>query len=390
MNSDKFGKKIRGVNLGGWLLLEKWMTPSLFKGLQATDETRWCLELGKEEATKQLKKHWESFITEEDFKWLSQVGINAVRIPVAFWLFGPPYPDHKIYEGKEPFVEGGDKYLDRAFEWAKKYGIYIVLDLHAAPGCQNGFDNGGMQGVIDWHTKEEYIQFSLEFLEKLAKRYGQHPNLIGIETLNEPHGYKIPNPLDILKSYNREAYKRIRKHCDKHEVAVIFHDAFLPHTNYRGDFQEPEYTNVIYDTHCYQVFGEHYKNWDIYGHIQEAAINRKNQVDKIITELNLWVCVGEWSLGFPPPIDPNRPVVDPNIFSIWNQQGPNGYVRQDMDEFQKNVAYRAYGAAQLASFERCLSWFFWSYKIEETETEARASWSFRDCVERGWLPDKYN
>jgi glucan 1,3-beta-glucosidase len=43
---NKFGKKLRGVNLGGWLVLEKWMTPSMFDGLQATDETSYCVELG--------------------------------------------------------------------------------------------------------------------------------------------------------------------------------------------------------------------------------------------------------------------------------------------------------------------------------------------------------
>jgi len=43
---NKFGKKLRGVNLDGWLVLEKWMTPSMFDGLQATDETSYCVELG--------------------------------------------------------------------------------------------------------------------------------------------------------------------------------------------------------------------------------------------------------------------------------------------------------------------------------------------------------
>ncbi len=280
MTSDKFGKKIRGVNLGGWLLLERWMTPSLFKEPNATDETTWCVELGKEEATKRLQEHWKSFITEGDFQWLSDKGINAVRIPVAFWLFGEDseYPYHPNYgENKYPFVEGGVDYLDKAFEWAQRYGIYIVLDLHAAPGCQNGFDNGGMKGVLDWHKKKEYIEFSLKFLERLAERYGQHPSLIGIETLNEPHGYEIPNALDILKPYNREAYTKIRKHCDKHEVAVVFHDAFLDHTNYHGDFREPEYTNVIFDIHRYQSFLQLDIDLDIYGHIQKAAIDWKSQ-----------------------------------------------------------------------------------------------------------------
>ncbi|MGZ8190099.1 MAG: hypothetical protein ACXWTS_02595 [Methylococcaceae bacterium] len=81
----KFGKKLRGVNLGGWLVLEKWITPSVFEGLQAKDETSYCVELGSE-AQVRLKQHWDTFITREDFAWLAKTGINAVRLPVGHWL----------------------------------------------------------------------------------------------------------------------------------------------------------------------------------------------------------------------------------------------------------------------------------------------------------------
>lgn len=125
--------KLRGVNLGGWLVLEKWMTPSVFEGLQATDETTWCAELGAA-ATQRLQQHWNTFITREDFVWLHERGINAVRIPVGHWIFGADYPYHRSYgEHRYPFVEGGLAVLDRAFAWAKELGLKIVLDLHAAP-----------------------------------------------------------------------------------------------------------------------------------------------------------------------------------------------------------------------------------------------------------------
>lgn len=55
---NKYGKKLRGVNLGGWLVLEKWMTPSVFEGLEAVDETTYCVELGGR-AEQALKKHWD-------------------------------------------------------------------------------------------------------------------------------------------------------------------------------------------------------------------------------------------------------------------------------------------------------------------------------------------
>ncbi len=66
MTSDLQPGRLRGVNLGGWLVLEKWMKPSLFQGLAATDKTSWCAELGPE-AGPRLRAHWDSWITRADF-----------------------------------------------------------------------------------------------------------------------------------------------------------------------------------------------------------------------------------------------------------------------------------------------------------------------------------
>ena len=78
---------IRGVNLGGWLLLERWITPSVFGDSQARDEFSLCSELGAEAASV-LKIHRDNFITEADFAWIANHGLNAVRLPVGYWVFG--------------------------------------------------------------------------------------------------------------------------------------------------------------------------------------------------------------------------------------------------------------------------------------------------------------
>ena len=70
---------LRGVNLGGWLVLEKWMTPSLFAGTEAIDEYTFMQTPG---AVEKIDQHRRSFITEADFKWLRKHGVNAIRIPV--------------------------------------------------------------------------------------------------------------------------------------------------------------------------------------------------------------------------------------------------------------------------------------------------------------------
>ncbi len=362
------GKKIRGVNLGGWLVLEKWMTPSVFEGLQAKDETSYCVELGAN-AAPALKQHWDSFITRDDFVWLAEVGINALRIPVGHWIFGAGYPYHRSYgEVEFPFVEGGIDVLDSAFDWAEQLGLLIVLDLHAAPGCQNGFDNGGIQDVCEWHTQPEYIDYALLILERLAERYHARSALHAIEVLNEPH-WDIDTAL--LKKYTTEAYQRIRKYCQPENVAVVYHDGFRSFRDYAGFLAEPEFSNVVLDIHRYQCFVSEDIDTDIYGHIEKAAIGWKNEADEIINELG-WAYVGEWSLG-----------LDLRMVSLW-AEGSFNHALQEMDNFQLDIAHRAYAAAQLLSFEKYLGWFFWSYK-----TETATAWSFRDCVEKGWLPRRF-
>lgn len=171
--------KIRGVNLGNWLVLEKWMSPALFEGTKAEDEDALCRELPRQELIERLTAHRGSYITREDFIYISERGLNMVRIPVPHFIFG----DDPVY--CEPYVPCIE-YLDRAFDWAGETGLQILIDLHTAPESQNGFDNGGICGVCKWAQSPERIDRVLKVLGMLAERYKSHPALWGIQLLNEP------------------------------------------------------------------------------------------------------------------------------------------------------------------------------------------------------------
>jgi glucan 1,3-beta-glucosidase len=367
--SDRASVHLRGVNLGGWLVLEKWMTPSIFAGLAATDETTWCAELGRA-APARLRAHWASFITREDFAWLAGVGINALRIPLGHWIFGPPYPYHRAYGSEpQPFVSGGIEVLDWAIGWAEEFGLRVVLDLHAAPGCQNGFDNGGIKDVCEWHTREEYLVHSVEVIGRLAERYRASPALHAIELLNEP---RWDVPTDLLTGYYERAYAAIRVHCRPEDVAVVFHDGFRSHHEYLGRLQPPAFRNVMFDVHRYQCFDRADLDLDIAGHVHKAGVLWRDEAEQIQHELALPAIAGEWSLG-----------LDLKVVSLW-ANGPFNHALERLDAFQEDAAYRAYAAAQLLAFEHYRGWFFWSYRTETTP-----AWCFRDCVERGWLPASF-
>lgn len=130
---------IKGVNLGNWLVLEKWMSPALFEGTTAEDEYYLPRKLSKEVYETRIKVHRAEYISERDFVAIKAMGMEAVRIPVPYFIFGD----------REPFI-GCVEELDKAFNWAEKYGLQILIDLHTAPEGQNGFDNGGICGVCKW------------------------------------------------------------------------------------------------------------------------------------------------------------------------------------------------------------------------------------------------
>lgn len=147
---DYSTQRIYGVNLGGWLVLEPFISPYLFEKFNPTDSAsptvvdEWTLStaLGSDLAST-LENHYRTFITEQDFADIASAGLNWVRIPVGWWMI-------ETWPG-EPFLEGvGFKYFVKALNWARKYGLRVNLDLHSVPGSQNGYNHSGKLGTINF------------------------------------------------------------------------------------------------------------------------------------------------------------------------------------------------------------------------------------------------
>lgn len=120
--------------------------------------------------------------------------MNHVRIPIGYWAVS-------LLPG-DPYVQGQLKYLDQAVSWAKQVGLKVWVDLHGAPGSQNGFDNSGRRGSIQWQSTPGYVDHTVNVIGMLSQRYAtlQYADTVAaIELLNEPLG---PN-LDMggVKAY---------------------------------------------------------------------------------------------------------------------------------------------------------------------------------------------
>ncbi len=124
LSFDYNSQKVRGVNLGGWLVTEPWITPSIYEkaGYGAIDEYSLCQTLGKNAAKSLLSAHWASFITRGDLANIAAAGLNHVRIPIGYWSVAPLDGD--------PYVQGALDYLDQAIGWAGGAGLKVLIDLH--------------------------------------------------------------------------------------------------------------------------------------------------------------------------------------------------------------------------------------------------------------------
>lgn len=145
-----FNEQVRGVNLGGWLVLEPWITPSLFyqflgnnENDTAMDMYSFCRVMGPAAGNWQLQQHWNSWVTEEIIAQLSAHKINSLRLPVGDWMYKPYAP----YTG---CTEGALDKVDWLLDMADKYGMTVLLDLHGIKDSQNGFDNSGMSQDLYW------------------------------------------------------------------------------------------------------------------------------------------------------------------------------------------------------------------------------------------------
>jgi len=330
--------KIRGVNLGGWFVLEYWMKPSMFEDLEGChDET--CFMKLIPNAREKLFKHYETFITEDDFKYLNKIGIKDVRLPVPWW-----------YQGTDLYVESR-AYIHQAFKWAKAYDIKILLDLHTAPGCQNGFDNGGIQGVMEWHKGQKNIDNTVDILKTLVKEFHQYESFYGIEVLNEPF---VTIDLDIIIKFYERVYLELRKITDK---PIVFHDAFRPKDEiWKQFFKNKE--NVLFDLHLYHVFDDRYHNVPLKKHFDLILKDRLSMIKKISKYVG--VIIGEWSVGL-------------RAFDA-------------KDEFEKELYYKAFANTQLYLYEQAYGYYFWSFRIDR---ESHREWDLKRSIKDGLLPEKF-
>ncbi|XP_045823834.1 probable glucan 1,3-beta-glucosidase A [Trifolium pratense] len=289
--------------------------------------------LGPVKATQVLRDHWSSYITEQDFIFMSQNGLNAVRIPVGWWIAQNPTP--------KPFVEGSLAALDNAFTWAQNHGMKVIVDLHAVEGSQNGNDHSGTRdGFLEWG--DSYIPQTVSVIDFLAERYGNRPSLGGIELMNEPQGVDI----DSLKKYYKAGYDAVRKY-NQNAYVIMSNPLGVEDSKILLSFVSG-FNNVVLDVHYYNLYTDNFNNMNVQQNIDYINNERASDLSGV-SSTNALSFVGEWT-------------------AEWKVESAS---KQD---------YQRYGQAQLDVYSRAtFGWAYWSYKCQYNH------WSLKWMIENGYI-----
>ncbi|WP_260583568.1 glycoside hydrolase family 5 protein [Sphingopyxis sp. PET50] len=179
---------LRGMGLGGWMLQEGYMLKLGEVGQQHRIRAR-LAELVGEERTAEFYRTWlDNHTTEADIAQMAAWGFNSVRLPIHFDQLTLP-ADKEPMPGRDTWHEEGFQRIDRLLEWCRKHRLYLILDLHAAPGGQ-----GNDLAISDrdpakpslWESAENQRK-TVALWTRLAARYKDEPWIGGYDLINEPN-----------------------------------------------------------------------------------------------------------------------------------------------------------------------------------------------------------
>ena len=234
---------MKGTNLGNWLVPEGYM----FKFKHASSPrliNQTLTELiGPDEVKLFWKKYLDNYITAADIHYLKTLGMNSLRLPFHYKLF-----TNEDYMGGEGDARGF-RILDKLISWCKKEGLYILLDMHCAPGGQTGDNIDDSWGSPFLFDNEASKQLTIDIWRKIAKRYKNETIIIGYDLLNEPiaHFFDTAHYNPLLEPLYKQITKAIRESDPNH---LIFLGGAQWDSNFKI-FGEPFDKKLVYTFHKY-------------------------------------------------------------------------------------------------------------------------------------------
>ncbi|REC50304.1 cellulase family glycosylhydrolase [Chryseobacterium pennipullorum] len=233
--------QLRGLGLGGWMLQEGYMLKTAdFAGPQFRIKEKIAELIGEGGMQEFYRAYLKNGITRQDIDFLAKAGFNSIRLPMHYNLYTLPIEKETV-KGKDTWLDEGFKMTDDLLEWCKANKVYLILDLHAAPGGQgndaNISDNDKSKPSL-WDNEENQRK-TIALWKKLAERYKNEPWIGGYDIINEPNinfTGKNPNGTDEMSNaplwkLQQDITTAIREVDQKH---IIFIEGNGWGNNYNG------------------------------------------------------------------------------------------------------------------------------------------------------------
>jgi endoglucanase len=202
---------LRGIGIGNWMLVEHFML-----GLPQVDHVmRRAFRdvLGEAAARAFWDAYMDSYLAEEDFAYLRSLGFNHVRLAFDYRHLES---DSQPYE----YLESGFALLDRVVGWCRRHDLYVLLDLHAAPGCQaSDWNAGSADGEALFLDVRDFQDRTAALWGEIARRYRDETVVMGYEILNEPVTRDAVQ-VERMNGFTRACLAAIRRHDVDHIVVV--------------------------------------------------------------------------------------------------------------------------------------------------------------------------
>lgn len=236
---------IRGTNLGNWLNPEGYMF-----GFSKTNSPRminelFCQLVGEDATADFWEAFKDNYITKADIDFIASKGANTIRLPFHYKLF-----TDEDYMGRHSGHDGF-KRIDDVVKWCRDNGLYLILDMHDAPGGQTG-DNIDDSYGYPWLFESERAQQEFARIWGLiARRYANEPVILGYELINEPIAHYFDNKEELnrqLEAVHKRAVAEIRRHDHNHIILLggsQWNGNFDPFTDWKYD------DKLMYTCHRY-------------------------------------------------------------------------------------------------------------------------------------------
>ncbi|KAF7330553.1 Glycoside hydrolase family 5 protein [Mycena venus] len=349
---------------GGWFVLEPWITPSIFQNTgnnAIVDEYTFGSMQDSATALSVLQNHWETWITEDDFAAIAAAGLNHVRIPVGYWSVPLTSADTNGSTSVAPYTPGAWPYLLKALNWAKQHGVHVIIDLHGAPGSQNGFDNSGQRtSSTEFENSPANVSRTVDTISYIAEHIGGLVDII--ELLNEPATFLSDSYPAILRQFWQDGYSAVRAAGATNQVMIG--DGFMGVDSWTNFMTYPGSTGVMMDYHEYQIFSIPELSRSFDDHINFACSSMSDLTN--FAQHNIWTVVGEWSTAV---TDCTQWLNGRGVGARWD--GTCDY----------KTFLRKYWEVQVTMGENVQGWIYWTWKAENSD-----DWSYQKGLEGGWIP----